>query len=334
MKKLSVYIPILVLCISFFTVLNSHAQDIHFSQYNQAPARLNPALTGQFKGTYRVAGIYRSQWASVSVPYSTIAFSGDAHNFMKQEGLGVGLDFYFDKAGDGNLGTLHFNGSGSYTIQVSHTHKNTLTGGLQFGYGQRQIDQSQLQFGNQNGGGGSVESFSSNTSYFNLNTGLVWQTKLAPRKIIEAGIALHNLTQPNINFYANDAYRLDLRFSIHAKYQFSISQKVDLIPSVLIMKQGPHQQLTPGINGKYILDGRSHHYRALYMGLWTRVGDAGFMSVGMDWNNLNVGLSYDITYSDFNVASRYRGGFELSFIYIFREAQPARQYYKTCPDYI
>ena len=36
------------------------AQDIHFSQFNQAPARLNPALTGAFKGSYRIAGIYRS----------------------------------------------------------------------------------------------------------------------------------------------------------------------------------------------------------------------------------------------------------------------------------
>ena len=68
---------------------NVFAQDIHFSQFNQAPARLNPALTGQFVGGYRIAGIYRSQWASVTVPYSTIAFSGDARNFMKMNGLGA-----------------------------------------------------------------------------------------------------------------------------------------------------------------------------------------------------------------------------------------------------
>lgn len=334
MNKFLIHIQIFATCIFVFTGEVIHAQDIHFSQFNQAPARLNPALTGQFKGAYRLAGIYRSQWASVSVPYSTVAFSGDARNFMKQNGLGAGIDFYFDKAGDGNLGTLNFNVSGSYTYKIGPTNKNALSGGLQFGYGQRQIDPSLLLFGDQNGGSGTVESFNPNTNFLNLNTGILWQHTFAPRKILETGIAFHNLTQPNINVYANDNYRLDIRISIHAKYQFKIAQKMDLIPSVLFMRQGPHQQITPGINGKYILDSRSHHYRAVYLGIWTRAGDAGFLSVGMDWNNLNVGLSYDITYSDFNVASRYRGGFELSFIYIFKEALPARQYYKTCPDYI
>ncbi len=308
------------------------AQDIHFSQFNQAPARLNPALTGAFKGSYRIAGIYRSQWGSVSVPYSTVAFSGDAHNFLKKKGLGVGVDFFFDQAGDGNLGTLNFNASGSYQIRVNtNSH---LTGGLQLGFSQRQIDQSNLVFGNQAGAGGSLESFNPNSSYMNASAGLAWQTKFASRKNLEVGIAFHNLTQPDINFYDNEEYRLDMRISFHAKYQFKVAEKVDLIPSVLYMNQGPHQQLTPGISGKYILDNRSHNYRAVYLGLWTRAGDAGFVSMGMDWNTLNVGLSYDFTYSDFTVASRYRGGFELSFIYIFKESLPERKFFKTCPDYL
>ena len=334
MKKQSL-LPLFYLS-AFFSLcqLSTQAQDIHFSQFNQAPIRLNPALTGQFKGSYRLAGIFRSQWKSVTIPYSTVAFSGDAHNFLKQKGLGAGLDFFYDKAGDGNLGTININLSASYTIKIGSSNKNQITGGFQLGWGKKQIDPSQLVFNNQNGGGSSLENFGVEKSYFNLNTGIVWQTKFANRKILQTGIAIHNLTKPNINFYSNDNYKLDLRFSIHANYLFKITDNIDLIPSILTMFQGPHQQITPGITGKYILDSRSHHYRALYMGIWTRTKDAGFITMGMDWNTLNVGLSYDITYSSLQVASRYKGGFEISVIYIFKELLPTRQHFKTCPDYL
>jgi type IX secretion system PorP/SprF family membrane protein len=219
-------------------------------------------------------------------------------------------------------------------VKIGDSKKNSLTGGLQFGWARKQIDPSQLVFNDQNSGGGTVENFETGKSYISLSTGLVWNTRFATRKNLQLGMAIHNLTQPNTNFYAAEEYRLDMRFSFHGNYQFKVSQKVDLIPSVLVMFQGPHQQITPGVNGKYIIDSRSHHYRAVYLGVWTRAGDAGFISMGMDWNTLNVGLSYDFNYSPLNVASNYRGGFELSFIYILSEALPKRQHYKTCPDYL
>jgi type IX secretion system PorP/SprF family membrane protein len=328
-----VHIAICLFLIGLIIPSHSYAQDIHFSQFNQAPARLNPALTGQFDGSYRIAGIYRSQWGAVTVPYSTFAFSGDAHDFLKQSGLGAGIDFFYDKAGDGNLGTVNINVSGSYSVKFGASANHKLTLGLQLGWAQRQIDPTKLVFSNQNGGGSSVESFNPGTSYVNANSGLVWETKFSKRKKLQLGFATHNLTQPNINFYGNDETKLDLRFSFHGNYQFRISKKVDLIPGVLVMFQGPHKQITPGVNAKYILDGRSNNYRAVYLGAWTRTGDAAFIMMGMDWNQLNVGLSYDFNYSNLTTASRYRGGFEFSVIYIISEALPPKQRYKTCPDY-
>lgn len=327
----------IVLALSFLSAFypqKALSQDIHFSQFYQSPLRLNPALTGHFKGSYRVAGIFRSQWGSITVPYSTVSMSGDARNFLKQKGLGAGIDFFYDKAGDGNLGTFNFNLSGAYAIRIGKTNKNKLVLGAQLGWARRQIDPNNLTFQNENGGGSSLETFETGKSYMNLATGLVWETRFASRKILELGFAAHNLTQPNINFYENSEYNLPIRISFHGKYQFKVSTKVDVIPSVLSMFQGPHQQITPGVTGKYILNSSSTNYRAVYLGLFTRTGDAGFVTMGMDWNTLNVGLSYDITYSDLQVASRYRGGFEISLVYLFHEAMPKRKFYKTCPTYL
>ena len=44
---------IFILCIILSTL--SYAQDVHFSQFNNAPLMLNPALTGLFFGDQRAS---------------------------------------------------------------------------------------------------------------------------------------------------------------------------------------------------------------------------------------------------------------------------------------
>jgi hypothetical protein len=62
-------------------VLNGvRAQDIHFSQFDQSPFNINPALTGAFDGAFRFIGNQRSQWRSVTVPYRTTGLAVDARN--------------------------------------------------------------------------------------------------------------------------------------------------------------------------------------------------------------------------------------------------------------
>lgn len=142
-----------------------YAQDFHFSQFNQAPLVLNPALTGQFEGSYRFTGIYRSQWASISVPYTTAAFSVDAHDFLHIEDLGMGVDINYDQSGDAQLGTFQIHLSGAYTIAVGNTGKNKLSGGIQLGYGLKQIDPSQLSFNDQSNNNNTNETFDQSKNF-------------------------------------------------------------------------------------------------------------------------------------------------------------------------
>ena len=74
----------------------SYAQDIHFSQYTGSILNVNPAFTGLFDGDYRVNGIYRSQWSSVPVPYSTISIAVDGRfktKKMKSDCFGLMATF-------------------------------------------------------------------------------------------------------------------------------------------------------------------------------------------------------------------------------------------------
>ena len=53
MKKI---ISTLTVCVALVSTVN--AQDPNFSQFFASPLTLNPALTGKFDGTFRVAGNY------------------------------------------------------------------------------------------------------------------------------------------------------------------------------------------------------------------------------------------------------------------------------------
>ena len=63
----------------FVCVGSAFAQDPHFSQFSSSPLTLNPAFTGKFFGTYRVAGNYRNQWPSINNAFTTATASIDFH---------------------------------------------------------------------------------------------------------------------------------------------------------------------------------------------------------------------------------------------------------------
>jgi len=55
------------------------AQDPEFSQFFASPLTLNPALTGKFSGSLRVAGNYRNQWPEINNAYITSTISVDGN---------------------------------------------------------------------------------------------------------------------------------------------------------------------------------------------------------------------------------------------------------------
>lgn len=75
--------------------------------------------------------------------------------------------------------------------------------------------------------------------------------------------------------------------------------------------------LTPGQN-------------AVQFTLATRLGDALIPALQYEFGDWTVGLSYDWNISDFEQATRGRGGYELAVIYRTVPA-PAVKTFKSCP---
>ena len=317
-------------------------QDIHFSQYNLSPLNMNPALTGAFDGDYRFVGNHRRQWASVTTPYQTFGLSAEARSpFGKLPGLSGGLSMYLDKAGDSEFTTLQVNLAGAYEIRVSKDSLKHVVIGVQSGVTERRMAYDKLTFDSQYNGSsydqyqGSNETFPRGKRvYPNLNFGLVYRQKFGERNTLTGGVSWFNVTKPKQSYFNNNVIKLDQRLDFHIRTKLKVAEKFDLIPSVRGQGQGTFRELILGANVKYILSDEQYKYRAVYLGAWMRTGDAGYLSVGMDYDSWHVGLSYDLNFSNLRPASLGRGGLEIAVIYILRNLLPERVPYKICPDYI
>lgn len=311
-------------------------QDIHFSQFNRSYLNLNPAQTGVFDGDYRFNGNYRNQWSSVSEPYRTFSFSAERKSLLsKLPELSTGVLLFNDEAGLGGLRNLQAGISLGYAYKLTQDSSWVLHSGIFLGFQSRSINFDQFSFDRQYSGRRfdanleNGEQFDRNSfNGFNSHAGLLLKHDLAYRKSYSLGLAVFNLTGPNQSFQGSNV-PLDLRTQVHLGADHMLSDRLDLLPSLLWANQGQFQEIVLGANIRY----RYKAYRNLYGGIWYRNQDAIIASAGMDYDNWHVGISYDINTSGLESATNNRGGLELSVTYIIKNYRILTRKYKACPKY-
>lgn len=329
----------LILLLSLFIYSNLNAQDIHFSQFDLSPINLNPALTGHFVGDYRFIGNYRTQWSSVTIPYNTFSLGGDAKNLFTNKNIAVGVQINQDKAGDSKFKTFQTNLSASYLLPINDA--SNISFGVQTGLTNKKIAYDPLYFDVQYDGYSfdpnlpNQESFNTNSkTYLNLHLGSSYFNQIDNRKSFGGGLALFNITKPSENFNNDVKIKLNRRFVFHANAEWEITQKLNVLPSLLFMKQGKFSEFNFGGSVKYILTDFIGLYRTVWFGMFYRNKDAGFLTAGVDYDNWKVGVSYDINTSSLVPASRKRGGLEIAIIYIINKTPFKRIQHRVCPNYI
>jgi type IX secretion system PorP/SprF family membrane protein len=328
-------------------------QDIHFSQYFNCPYNLNPGLTGQFNGSFRFAGNQRTQWRSVTVPYSTFGIGADAvdpeipDGFLNSKdgktletNFNIGISFFHDKAGDSQLTSNQINLMIGKDIPVGNDGLSVISGAIMIGYTGMNIDYGALQYDNQwNGyifdpGISNNEVFARNSrGYANLGAGVVYRKTSSRSKEIIGGLSVYNINNPRQSFFNDGFVKLDKRWNMHGSYRFPITEEWLAEPMLMSSMQGTYNETNFGGIGYFITDNRAFAWKAVYAGVLGRARDAGYVVAGMHYNEWNVGLSYDINTSNLKPASNGRGGFEIAVIYIVPPKVKPR-HIKFCPDYM
>jgi type IX secretion system PorP/SprF family membrane protein len=331
------------------------AQDVHASQFWTTPLQLNPALTGKFNGTIRGTVNYRTQWWPIptqnagGAPYQTIQTSVDASFTSKRwenNKVGVGLQYFNDRAGDGVLATNNIVVSTAYHQCVDRYGRSHLSIGIQGGVVFKQIDFNRLVFENQlaldGSGWNTVNSpnyepnLNKTIIYPDISAGATFSSKPKDQFAYNFGLALNHLSQPKEYFLSNDSTnKLKIRYVVHAGFDFRFGQDYEwsLLPSVLYMYQGRSQQYNFGLGVNY----QMREFFSLYGGAYVRVNntkntDAAIVHLGAEYHDVRLGVSYDINVSRLNEASRSQGAFEVSLIYIWRrEAESSINFPMYCP---
>lgn len=313
-----------------FPAPQASAQDIHFTQFDAAPLTINPAFTGGFNGKLRAAAIYRDQWRSVTIPFVTYSVSLDApliHELAGDDYLAGGLQFYNDKAGDGNLSNTSILGSVAYHKFLSSGDgdpNKAVSVGFQGGYTSKSIDISKLYFGNQFTEGyfrgPSGELLNNGVHYWTVNAGVSYSQKVGENFAFTLGLGANNLNQPREAFERdrNSQVGLNMRYTGQLGAIIGVSDRLALKPAILYQSQATATELVLGNEFAYTVGNpefRDVTSTSVFAGIYYRNQDAIMVTGGLEFKGVRFGLSYDYNTSTLKDASNGNGGFEISIRY-------------------
>lgn len=318
------HLPILIFTLlSIFSSSRSWGQDIHFSQYYNAPLLVNPANTGFNPDfDYRVGVNYRSQWANIGSPYKTMSAWGDVKvlgNRLETGWLGLGGMMLRDQAGSGSLTST--TGLFSLAYHQMLGYNSLLSGGFAVGYTQKRIDVTKLTFDNQWNGIffdtniPSNEPFATNqVGYVDLQVGLNYAYFASENFYLNAGASIQRLNRPRETFFESTVSNNE----VNSRYNFFLNANMKVRdywivnPNVFYSQVGNVRQLVAGVNANRDLG--DNGARQLIMGVYYRSGDAVIPLFGYQINDLRMTFNYDATISTLSKTNFTRGAFEISVV--------------------
>ena len=330
---------IFILAIFFGTLLNGafhslHAQDMHFGHFFNSPLMINPAKSGQFDGEWRLHANYRDQWRSITVPYSSYAFSGDYRPMLRKFPLKLGVGFYLlnDQAGDGKLNTQKIYLSASLSKHFEALKLN-LSFGAGYGNIQQRSDFSRYRFDRQwtdhgfdNQLATGEKSGESKYNYRDLSMGVYARYRPDERQEWHLSYAIAHSLAPRYGFYNQS--RLGRRHFFEGGAGLRFKSQWLAEPGFFFSWQRAASELLIGGNLHYYL--QNNLVERLSVGAWWRASGDAIPAIGLSFRGVETMLSYDFNLYDIRQASKTLGGFELSMKYIIGRQAPIRQIVIPC----
>lgn len=325
--------------------LSMAAQDIHFTQFQYVPLAVNPAQTGLFEGTFRISGLYRSQWfgsgtGTVKNGYQTPVLHVDVpiKGFRKQDWIGIGVNLFQDRTGVAALTNSLAGINGAYHIGIDKKGTNVLSFGVQYGIISRRLDADKLRFAdgiirnaasvdvtNIDAAGKTYSDFSIGANYRN-----VFDVK--KKNTLNLGVSIEHLISPKYNLVKTTVSKLPTRFNLYGTVDVMMTKQLSLHPALIFRTAGGQSETMLQTMVGFKLDPKKD--LLIKAGLGYRLGDAAQVLLGANVGDWRVGASYDLTLSSLRTNSSIKDGFELGVGYIgkiFKKPNPPATI--LCPRY-
>jgi type IX secretion system PorP/SprF family membrane protein len=314
------------------------SQDPQFSQFYSNYLYLAPSFAGLTEKN-RIAFSYRNQWPEIKTGYQTYAVSFD--KYIEKFNSGLGVLFFQDVAGSGNLRTTSIGLQYSYDFKLTQTwHARP---GMHFNYMERGIDFEKLLWNDQISASGNAP-VSAELGPMDQVGDIDFSTSLLTYSDrFWFGASIDHLLRPNQSLYyyeeedGNPA-RVPLKYSIFGGVKFIRNENLlrpiptSIQLAFLYKQQDQFKQLDFGV----------YWYRnPLVVGVWYRGipfykeifnRDAVTLLLGIKTKSMNIGYSYDFTLSKLMMNSG--GAHEICVSYSFK-TKPIKHKPRAipCPEF-
>lgn len=328
MKKIVCFFSFLVIVCS----AKLNAQDIHFSNINEAPLFNSPANTGFYNGYFRAIINYRSQWAAMNNAFQTIAVSVDGGLFKtkrRKAFLGLGLTVFNDRAGSANLQKT--NALLNVCGIIKTGKRSAFSVGLAGGVSANNANYSKLTYSSQFDGNTIDNNLASGeTVVYRQFTTTDWAAGMAYEysKVItdqdhddvssvKISVGAFHLNKPVQDFGPGSEYQLPIRLTGNIITNFDFEDtRFTLTPAFLYHQQGKAWQFVTGSYVKFRVKtgtkvtGQKTE-NAIGFGLFYRSKDAFIPKLIYEVGDWAFFASYDVNVSGYRYATKYSGGFEV-----------------------
>jgi len=321
---------VLIALIVVVSNIRLYAQDPSFSQLYFNHLYLNPAYAGA--GKYiRLGFVYRNQWMSAKLPYTTYGVSYDQTIQSIKSGAGVNL--INDVQSNGVLQRTSADFIYAYGVQTGYN--SHLRGGLQASLILKNQNLSNLVFPDMIDPNGDVISPSgltgSTTLMYDFSAGVV-----GDYNIFYWGLAVHHLFQPVEAKAGGQIAYLPRKYTAHAGCEFNLykwyrfKQKLMFSPNIIYIRQQNYQQLNLGfyftrfqiVAGLWIrenLDLKSHTF---------------ILTGGYSNDQFRFGYSYDFGIYDKGFRGLQTSTHEVTFGWNFEYKKGKKKFrYIKCPKF-
>lgn len=302
--------------------LSAMGQDIHFSQFFEAPLWRNPSLAGIYTGDIRIQAVYRDQWNSVTNAYKTGSLNAE---YKMPIGKGddfitTGLQILYDKAGTIGWTSTHVLPALNYHKSLSSDRNRYLSLGFMGGVVQRRFDRSKMTTNSQYDGTGDGESLTQpQYTYMDGSVGLSYNSNLSanPDNNFFLGAAYHHFNRPNNSFYRNANIELHPKWVFSGGLKFGVTDYAYMTIQADHSMQGGFRETVAGaMYGLKVGGDPDEPAYTIHAGGFLRWNDALIPVIKIDYSPFSVAISYDANISKLKPSSYGRGGFELSVSYI------------------
>jgi type IX secretion system PorP/SprF family membrane protein len=342
MRLFTQSIKFLSIAAVLFIATQATAQDLHFSQYYTHASTLNPALVGNYDGSYRLAAIYRNQWSNAvggKYGFQTIGADVDfclLEGYLRTDKLAIGVGFFNDRSGTAGLSILNANLSVAYHKGFGKLGQHRLSLGLQGAFIQKRVEDpvfaDQFLGHNQTPLNASAENFNRGFYRFDFNAGLYWRSNFKDRIKLGIGFGAYHLIEPKQSTVTSQTTGgLDNTSVLPRKFNGDLNleafigkkKKVSISPEILVMYQQPFMEILPGLSASYYFNTGFRNNNSVsigcryrYSGISSGTSDAVIPMANVEFRNVRLGFAYDVNISDLRTSSQNRGAFEISLVYV------------------